>query len=92
MHALSNTAGQCRLVAAAAAALVLHEVALAGGVALEVGGAGGDLAVARRLGAAPALQAQGRPRHRPRAASERHHHLLRRRPHRHHVVLLRCPA
>ena len=59
-HALSRTAGQCRLAAVAAAALVLHEVALAGGVALEAGGAGGDLAVARRLGAAPALHTEER--------------------------------
>lgn len=86
--------------AAAAAALVLHEVALAGGVAVEAGAAGCRLAVARaRPGAAPALQAHGRPRrHRPPAAAgDRRHHLPRRRPLWHHVrhliaVVLRRPT
>ena len=81
-----------RLFGAAAAAFVLHEFALAAGIALEAGGAGGRLACPRaRLGAAPALQADGRPRqYCAGAAGDRHHHLLRRlRLLRHHVVVRR---
>lgn len=76
------------VAAAAAAAFLLHEVAPAAAVALEAGAAGGRHACPRaRPGAAPALQAAGRPRHYcGGGAGDRHRQLLRRHLHRHHVV------
>ena len=74
-------------LAAVAAALLLHDVALAGGVAVEGGAAAGDLAAARvRPGAALALEAHRRPRcQRPCATARDRRQRVLRRPHRHHV-------
>jgi hypothetical protein len=64
--------------ASAAPAFLLHDVALAGGVAVEGGAAVGDHALGRvGLGTAPALQAHGRRQGRPHApARHRHRHML----------------